>query len=163
MRKCYIEIDMNYLIYIWYLASHFRKEFPLNCIYAPNTVLEFERYLVTDWYRLYHKRESLTAVEVRTWQQRCIPAGNYMFNVNNRNNRARCEICSKLTIKTPERRNWCRSGVFIVNVEHISHHVLVFLLLTLSRYSSRFTIHFIGTNYKIVNSNSREIASFLFT
>ena len=24
------------------------------------------------------------------------PAGNYMFKVNNRNTRARCEICSKL-------------------------------------------------------------------
>ena len=35
---------------------------------------------------------------------RCYPAGNYMFKVNNRNTRARCEICSKLTIKTPERR-----------------------------------------------------------
>ena len=33
-----------------------------------------------------------------------IPAGNYMFKVNNRNTRTRCEICSKLTIKTPERR-----------------------------------------------------------
>ena len=32
------------------------------------------------------------------------PAGNYMFKVNNRNTRTRCEICSKLTIKTPERR-----------------------------------------------------------
>ena len=31
-------------------------------------------------------------------------AGNYMFQVNNRNTRARCEICSNLTIKTPERR-----------------------------------------------------------
>ena len=28
---------------------------------------------------------------------------------------------------------WCRSGVFIVNFEHISHLVLVFVLLTLSR------------------------------
>ena len=27
-----------------------------------------------------------------------------MFKVNNRNTRARCEICSKLTIKIPERR-----------------------------------------------------------
>ena len=26
--------------------------------------------------------------------------------------------CSKLTIKTPERRHWCRSGVSIVNLEH---------------------------------------------
>ena len=28
---------------------------------------------------------------------------------------------------------WRRSGVFIINVEHISHLVLVFLFLTLSR------------------------------
>ena len=32
------------------------------------------------------------------------PAGNCMFKVNSRNTRTRCEICSKLTIKTPERR-----------------------------------------------------------
>ena len=43
------------------------------------------------------------------------PAANYMLKVNNRNTRARCEICS---------------GVFIVNFEHISHLVLVFLFLT---------------------------------
>ena len=29
-----------------------------------------------------------------------VPAGNYMFRVNNRNTRARCEISSELTIKT---------------------------------------------------------------
>ena len=40
------------------------------------------------------------------------PAGNYMFKVNSRNK--------------------SRSGIFIVNFEHISHLVLVFLLLTLS-------------------------------
>ena len=34
------------------------------------------------------------------------PAGNYMFKVNNKNTSARCEVCSKLTIKTPERRQW---------------------------------------------------------
>ena len=34
------------------------------------------------------------------------PAGNYMFKVNNRSARTRCEICSKLTIKSPERRHW---------------------------------------------------------
>ena len=61
------------------------------------------------------------------------PFGNYMFKVNNRSTRTRCEICSKLTIKIPERRHWHRSGIFIVNFEHISHLVLVFLLLTLSR------------------------------
>ena len=33
-------------------------------------------------------------------------AGSYMFKVNNRNTRTRYEICSKLTIKTPERHHW---------------------------------------------------------
>ena len=35
------------------------------------------------------------------------------------------------TTMTPERQDWRRSGVFIVNFEHILHLVLVFLLLTL--------------------------------
>ena len=39
----------------------------------------------------------------------------YLLKVINRNTRTKCEICSKLTIKTPERRHWHRSGVFIVN------------------------------------------------
>ena len=41
-------------------------------------------------------------------------------------------MCSKLTIKTLEQHHWRRSGIFIVNFEHISHLVLVFLLLTLN-------------------------------
>ena len=60
------------------------------------------------------------------------PPGNNMFKVNNRNTNTRCETCLKLIIKTPERR----PGVFIVNFEHTSHLVLVFLLLTLSRLMS---------------------------
>ena len=56
-----------------------------------------------------------------------------MFKINNRNTRKRCEIYPKLTIKTPERRHLGRSGVFIVNFEHILHLVLLLLLLTLSR------------------------------
>ena len=38
----------------------------------------------------------------------------------------------KANMETPERRQWRRSGVFIVNFEYISHLDLVFLLLTLS-------------------------------
>ena len=61
-----------------------------------------------------------------------------MFNVNNRKSRTRREIYSKLTITKPERRQWqCqwrRSGVFMVNFEHISYLALVFLLLTLCIY-----------------------------
>ena len=47
-------------------------------------------------------------------------AGNYIFRINNRNTRTRCEICSNLTIKTPER-----------------HH-LVSLLLTLNIFRTFF-------------------------
>ena len=44
------------------------------------------------------------------------PAKIYLFKVNNRSTSKRCEICLKLTIKTPERR----------------HDVLMFLLLILN-------------------------------
>ena len=56
------------------------------------------------------------------------PVNIYLFKVNNRNTTKRCEICWKLTMKTPEWHQWRRSGVFIVNFEHISHLFLVFLL-----------------------------------
>ena len=53
-------------------------------------------------------------------QQRCShPTSIYLFKDNNRNTKTRCEICSKLTIKTPERPYWHCSGVFIVIFGHI--------------------------------------------
>ena len=39
----------------------------------------------------------------------------------------------ELTIETLEQVHWRRPGIFIVNFELMSHFVLVFLLLTLSR------------------------------
>ena len=58
-------------------------------------------------------------------------SGHLFLQSYNRNTRTRCEIWSKLTLKT--HFQWRRSGVFIVIFERISHLVLVFLLLTLSR------------------------------
>ena len=52
-----------------------------------------------------------------------VPASQYLFKVNNRNTRIRCDIYSKLTLKTHERRNWHCSGVVIVNFEHMLHLV----------------------------------------
>ena len=60
------------------------------------------------------------------------PANAYSVKVSNRNTGKRCEICSKLTIKTPERRQ-LHSGVFIAKFEHSSHPFLLFLLLTLNK------------------------------
>ena len=44
-----------------------------------------------------------------------IPANKYMPKFTNTNTGKKCEICSKLTVKTP---CYC-SGVFIVNLGHI--------------------------------------------
>ena len=38
---------------------------------------------------------------------------------------------SKMTIKTPVQRQWHRSDIFIVKLEHISQFFLVLLFLTL--------------------------------
>ena len=72
----------------------------------------------------------------------------YLLKANNRNTTTRCEICSKLTIKTLESHNqsykyrlnddtqWRRSGVFLVNFKLISHIVLLFPLLILNNWMS---------------------------
>ena len=50
-----------------------------------------------------------------------LSANIYLFKVYSRSTRKKCEICSKLTVLTLFGFLWCRSGVFIVNSEHISH------------------------------------------
>ena len=55
-------------------------------------------------------------------------ASIYLFKVNNENSRAMCEICSKITIKTPERHQWHQlwadftpcSWVCIVDFEQVN-------------------------------------------
>ena len=46
------------------------------------------------------------------------PGGIYLFKVNNRNTRTtRCEIYSKLTVKTPERRRWNYNEIIITLIK----------------------------------------------
>ena len=52
-----------------------------------------------------------------------IPVNFYLFKVNHKNTRKRYKICSNLKKKTPERRHWRRSGVYIFNLENISHFI----------------------------------------
>ena len=59
------------------------------------------------------------------------PVNVYLFKVNNGNTRIMYGLCSKLTINTPEQRQWRHSSVFIVNFKQISHNVLVFPSFTL--------------------------------
>ena len=73
-------------------------------------------------------RFAKTELEVhKPWQNKILTPGIYLLKVNNRSIKRRCEICSKLTVKTPERRHWRRSRVFI-NFVHFSHLALVFLV-----------------------------------
>ena len=46
------------------------------------------------------------------------PANIYLLKVNNRNTRIKPGICSKLTIKIPEIRQFGRSGLFIIYFEY---------------------------------------------
>ena len=79
-----------------------------------------------------HKKylKEFTSIQVEPTSH---PYNIYLFIVNNRNTRKWCDICSKLMIKSPERRQWRLSGVFIVNFKHISHLFLEFLLLTMNK------------------------------
>ena len=51
------------------------------------------------------------------------PAGNCMLKVDNRNTRTRCEICSELTIKTPERRQLLHAFVSLLLTLNIFHNL----------------------------------------
>ena len=82
------------------------------------------KFLITS--RLINNSLTLTLLLIPTLYPN--PPGNYMFKVNNINTRTKGEICSKLTIKTPERRHWRCSGLFIVNLEHSTPFFIVFII-----------------------------------
>ena len=62
----------------------------------------------------YFEQVFIYFVQKRIWNP--ISAGIYLLKVINRNTRTRWQICSKLTIKTPERRHWRPSGVFMLTL-----------------------------------------------
>ena len=86
--------------------------------------LTFFKYSFGDWWLSVYSKPTVASCFGK------YPVNIYLFKINNRNTRKRCQKCLKLTIKTPERRHWYHFGVFIVNFEHISHLFAVSLLLT---------------------------------
>ena len=72
-----------------------------------------------------------------------IRANIYLFNVNNRNTRKRCETCSKLTIKKIK--------------NDVSYIVLVFLLLTWTYFASFCSVSIVHFAGMTVNRLSRLI------
>ena len=64
-------------------------------------------------------------VNLKKWNKivtETIPAGIYLFKMNNGNIRTMCEICSDFTKMTPERRQWRRSGVLLLTLNRF--HIL---------------------------------------
>ena len=136
----------------WHIMSH-----PLQCLYGyfeqVNVFSGFARNYNAN-YIVYVNIYSITFFTFVCWFQFCLRkyfhwlmwdkfqpglsicritalrSGHLPVQSQKQQHQNKFEICSKLTIKTPERRHWRCSGIFIVNIEHISHHVLVFLLLT---------------------------------
>ena len=52
-----------------------------------------------------------------------LPANNYLFKLNDRITRKKGEARSKLTTKSPKRRQQHRSGVFIVKMQNICNMI----------------------------------------
>ena len=93
------------------------------------------------------------------------PTNIYLFQVNNRNIRKRCETCLKLTIKSlivNFEHIWRRSVVFIVNFEHILHLFLVFciVLFWASKYYLAITWEILFFKNHAENEAGRLISAF---
>ena len=59
----------------------------------------------------------------KTIERHHCPANIYLFKIKIKNTRKRYEICSKLTMKTSQRRHGCSSGVIIIIIIIIFEHV----------------------------------------
>ena len=59
-------------------------------------------------HELHLEKKKIMYFEIKKLLLRTVlyPDGIYLFKVNNGNTRVICEICPKLTIKTPKRRQW---------------------------------------------------------
>ena len=81
--------------------------------------------------------ESNILISLMCSMRTVFPANIYLFKVINRKTRKRFEIFGtffwELKIKTPERYQWRRSIVFLIDYEYISYLFLVFLLVTFSK------------------------------
>ena len=111
----------------WFLASADGVLLVLIQSWLPEDLKQALRVLINGRFPRSSFLNKKTDIVFRILIQNFL-ADFYLFKVNKKDTRKTCQICSKLTMKTPERRHLHRSGVFIVNFEHISNLFLVFLL-----------------------------------
>ena len=141
--KCYISFQLQDALEKFFVCDYFFYSLSNNCmtlvfhwdfievvIYWTSTVIfkviivrfdQNEKNQAKLFFMLLKKMPECLNVQCLKKKSNVLryPASNFMFKVNNKNIRTRCEIFSKLTINLF--LNWRRSGVYIVNFEHISH------------------------------------------
>ena len=105
---------------LWLVSNYFESIRPVSFIYIllELLLLQFLYFIVqyfTIFFRIIHKEtyrrlKQLKKLKIRRVLTIChthvLPSNMYLFKVNDRNARKRCEICSKLTRKIPEWRQW---------------------------------------------------------
>ena len=69
-------------------------------VFLTVTVSIFIEQKIFDQHLRFQRKNSLNKSQIR--EKDAFPVGMYLLKVKNRNTRAKCEIWSKLTIKTPE-------------------------------------------------------------
>ena len=111
----------NQLLYIVYLLYHIHY-YTESSLWSYLSINKLVTWNCLE--RTKGPKSEVTGTGMKPWTSQ--------LKVNYMKTRKTCEMCSKLTIKTPE-RYWRRSGVFIINFEHISQLFLVFLSLTLNK------------------------------
>ena len=102
-----------------FLSTYFSSNVNIKCRDSWLTLTRFN--LVNS---PLHKKETVTLNA--TFSQSAITCSKSLIETLEQS----VKYVKKLTIKTLKQHQWRRSSAFIVNFEHISHLVLVFLLLT---------------------------------
>ena len=108
----------------WYSLYRPRKDERLSQPWSHPVVLNTR---TLDW-----ESSALTTTRILSSHSKSFLVGIYLFRVNIRNTSRIKEICSKVAIKTTERRQK-RPSFFIVKCEQISNIVLMFPLKPLSK------------------------------
>ena len=107
---------------------------PLDCDLGGLTILLFLMYSISKYPSMNFRRKIMEFTLV--WENPFLPSKqlpnrHLLIQANNGNTSTMCDICSKLEIKTPERRYFGCCSVFI-NFKQNSHNVL-FPLLTIKK------------------------------
>ena len=109
----FAECFSHFLNYKWYQMAQSVSIIDFGLVIAKwvESCQNSEEYILlkmTVWLDKWPPEFSILPVKICLVRE--IPVCIYMFKVNNRNTRTWCGICSKLTVKTPERRQasfWC--------------------------------------------------------